>query len=74
MRIFRAPSAGRVWPVAPFHAFGILGSVPRSTCSLAQDFAIAGATLTHKKRDGSTTQGTQSITATPGADPVTGLA
>lgn len=43
------------------------------TSSLAQDFSIAGATLTHRKRDGSTTQGTKTITATAGADPIVGL-
>lgn len=43
------------------------------TSSLAQDFAISGATLTHKKRDGSTTQGTQSLTSTAGADPITAM-
>lgn len=43
------------------------------TTGLAQDFSISGATLTHRKRDGSTTQGTKTITTTAGADPVTGL-
>lgn len=44
------------------------------TSSLAQVFSISGTALTYKKRDGSTNQGTKTITATPGADPVTGLA
>lgn len=40
---------------------------------LAQDFSISGATLTHKKRDGSTSQGTKTIGTTAGADPITSL-
>lgn len=43
------------------------------TSSLAQDFTISGATLTHRKRDGSTTQGTKTLTAQAGADPIVGL-
>lgn len=43
------------------------------TSPLAQDFSISGATLTHKKRDGSTTQGTKTIGTTTGADPITSL-
>lgn len=43
------------------------------TTSLLADFSISGATLTVKKQDGSTTQFTKTITATPGADPITGL-
>lgn len=41
--------------------------------SLRADFSIASTTLTVKKTDGSTTQFTKTITATPGADPITGL-
>lgn len=43
------------------------------TTGLATVFSISGATLTVKKTDGSTTQFTKSITATPGASPITGL-
>jgi hypothetical protein len=41
--------------------------------SLLADFSISGATLTVKRQDGSTTQFTKTITATAGADPITGL-
>lgn len=41
--------------------------------SLQADFTISGATLTVRKQDGSTTQFTKTITATAGADPITGL-
>ncbi len=43
------------------------------TTSLLADFSISGTTLTVKKQDGTTTQFTKTITATPGADPITGL-
>lgn len=39
--------------------------------SLKPDWAISGATLTVKKRDESTDQFTKTLTATPGADPIT---
>jgi hypothetical protein len=41
--------------------------------SLKPDFSIASTTLTVKKTDGTTTQFTKTITATAGADPITGL-
>lgn len=43
------------------------------TSPLAQDFVISGATLTHRKRDGATSQGTKTITTQAGADPIVGL-
>lgn len=43
------------------------------TCGLAQDFSVSGATLTHRARDGSTTQGTKTITTSGAADPIVGL-
>lgn len=49
------------------------GSEWLETTSLRADFSIAATTLTVKKTDGSTTQFTKTITATPGADPITGL-
>lgn len=51
----------------------VAGTEFLETCSLEQDFAISGTTLTHRMRDGTTTQGTRTITATAGADPITGL-
>jgi hypothetical protein len=42
-------------------------------CALAQEFTTSGGTITYKKRDNSTTQGTTSATTTGGANPVTGL-
>ena len=44
------------------------------TCSLKPDWSIASTTLTVKAQNDSTTQFTKTITATPGADPITGLA
>jgi hypothetical protein len=41
--------------------------------TLAHDFTIVGSTLTVRRRDGTTTQFTKTISTTPGADPVTGL-
>jgi hypothetical protein len=38
-----------------------------------QVFSISGTTLTAKKRDGTTTQFTKTITPTAGADPITGI-
>ncbi len=43
------------------------------TTGLKADFSISGTTVTVKKTDGSTTQYTKTLTATPGADPITGL-
>lgn len=39
---------------------------------LRPDWSIASTTLTVKKRDDSTNQFTKTLTATPGADPITG--
>lgn len=44
------------------------------TTSLKPDWSIASTTLTVKAQNDSTTQFTKTITATPGADPITGLA
>lgn len=41
--------------------------------SLAHDFTIAGAVLTVRERDGTTTQFTKNISTAAGADPVVGL-
>lgn len=51
----------------------VAGSEWLETTSLRADFTIASTTLTVRKTDGSTTQFTKTITATPGADPITGL-
>lgn len=51
----------------------VAGTEWLETTSLRADFSIASTTLTVKKTDGSTTQYTKTITATPGADPITGL-
>jgi hypothetical protein len=39
-----------------------------------QEFSISGTTLTHVMRDGTTTQGTKTLTADAGANPIVGLA
>lgn len=41
---------------------------------LRPDFSIASTTLTVKKRDDTTDQFTKTLTATPGANPITGAA
>ncbi len=51
----------------------VAGTEWLETTSLRADFSIASTTLTVKKTDGSTTQFTKTITATAGADPITGL-
>lgn len=50
----------------------VAGTEFLETSNLAQDFSISGATLTHRKRDGSTTQGTKTITTASG-NPIVGL-
>lgn len=52
----------------------VAGSEWLETTGLRPDFAISGATLTVDKKDGTTPQFTKTITATPGASPITGVA
>lgn len=51
----------------------VAGTEWLETTGLRADFSIASTTLTVKKTDGATTQFTKTITATAGADPITGL-
>lgn len=61
-----------VYPANVYDAL-IAGTDWLPTTSLLADFTISGGTLTVRKQDGTTTQFTKTITATPGADPITGL-
>lgn len=65
----------REFVVIPANAYESLvnGTEFLETTGVKPTFSISGATLTVKKVDGTTTQYTKTITATPGADPVTGL-
>lgn len=65
----------REFMVVPANVYESLvaGSEWLESTSLRADFSIASTTLTVKKTDGAATQFTKTITATPGADPITGL-
>lgn len=51
----------------------VLGTDWLPTTGLQANFTVVDDTLTVKKQDGSTTQFTKSITATPDAEPITAL-
>jgi hypothetical protein len=78
VNIHETPGALPVWRefmVVPANVYEslVLGIEFLEVTSLKPDFAISGVTLTVDKQDGTTPQFTKTITATQGADPITGL-
>lgn len=61
--------------VLPAHIYDALiaGTDYLPVTALEQDWSIAGTTLTARKRDGTTTQFTKTVTTNAGANPVTGV-
>ena len=61
-----------VVPAAIYDAF-VLGTEFMPVDHLKIEWSISGTTLTVKKPDDTTTAYTKTLTATPGADPITGV-